>query len=113
MLEFLNKIFSNSFISTAFSGFGTSIGGKLLNRKNTKNKLTKNDQLQSDIDAITKAIHYPSSHNQEEVFTHYFYKYKSKLSTDDVKILKNKLSVGKPDYGILLNALLGLIESIN
>lgn len=113
MLDFLNKIFSNPFISTTFSGFGTSISAKLLKNKKTKIKHNINYQLQSDIDDIIKVIRHPSSFNQEEVFTHYFYKYKNRLSTDDVELLKNKLSENNPNYKLLLNALLGLIESIN
>ena len=113
MLAFLNKIFSNPAIATAFSGFGNLISEKIFKKPYINNKSKANSKILEDLESIKRAIAFPNSHNQEGVFTHFFYKYKDKFSSDDVELIKNKLSADKPNYNILLNALLGLIESIN
>lgn len=124
MLKFLHSIFSNSFISTFFSGFGTALI-QWLTSKFHKNKSTSVENnvksqdnkpelspIQKDISAIQKSIQSDLSSRKEEIYYRYFNKYKNKFSTDDISNLNKQSSEIFPNYNILLSELLGLIESI-
>ena len=124
MLNFLNKIFNHSSISTFFSGIGTTFIQAIISKfHKSKTPNIKNDPqpqyikqepslLQNDILTIKKSIQTDLTYKQEETFTRYFNKYKNKLNSKDVDMLNEQSSSFLPNYNILLSKLLGLIEAI-
>lgn len=110
MVEFLKGVWT--FLLAAFSGFGNIICEKLL-KKGKSNKHNKKDKFISDKEIILDAIERSSDFYQKEIFMRFFYKYKNNFSADDIKNLTQKMEEQHPNYCILLNILLGLIESIN
>lgn len=110
MFEFFKFIWS--FLSTAFSGFGNILCEKVFKKKKEKRHNKTNKSL-SDQEIILHAIERSNDFYQKEIFMRYFYKYKNKFSDDDIKNITQKMEENHPNYCILLNILLGLIESIN
>lgn len=110
MIEFLKGVWI--FLSAFFSGCGNIIFEKLFKKSKSKNH-NKESKYLSDKEIILDAIDRSSDFYKKEIFIRFFYKYKKNFSSDDVKNLTEEMEKQHPNYCILLNMLLGLIESIN
>lgn len=108
MMEFLKGIWT--FLLAAFSGFGNIMCERLFKKDKLK-KHNKKDKSFSDKEIILDAIERSNVFYQKEIFMRYFYKYKNNFSDDDVKHIAQQMEENHPNYCILLNILLGLIES--
>ena len=108
MIDLLKKVWS--ILSVFFSGCGNILLEKIFKKSKFK-KHNKDNKFRSDKEIILDAMERSSDFYQKEVFMRYFYKYKNNFSTDDIKDLTKKMEENHPNYCILLNILLGLIES--
>lgn len=108
MIEFLKGVWT--FLLAAFSGFGNIICEKLFKKGKSK-KHNQKDKSFSDKGIILDAIKHSSDFYQKQIFLRYFYKYKNNFSDEDVKHLTQQMEKNQPNYCVLLNILLGLIES--
>lgn len=125
-MDLLTSIFSHPVIAVAFSGIGVTIISGIVKfiKTNYSKKVQSTQhiavestppqpsQLQQDIQIIKNSILRDYSYAQKETFVRFFNKYKDKFKTEDITTLQVESSKISPDYGILLSALLGLIESI-
>lgn len=102
-----------SFLSTAFSGFGNIICERIFKNKKSKKRNQKSKSFYNDKEIILHSIECHTYDNQRAIFMRYFYKYKKHFDADDVEKLTQKLEENHPNYDVLLNILLGLIESVN
>lgn len=110
MIEFLKEVWAS--LLALFSGCGNIIFGKVFKKIKSK-KHNKESKSFSDKEIILDAIERSNDFYQKEIFMRFFYKYKNNFSADDVKNLTQEMEKQYPNYCILLNILLGLIESIN
>lgn len=108
MIELLKEAWT--FLLAAFSGFGNILCEKIFKKDKSENHNKKNKSF-SDKKIILDAIEHHNDFYQMKIFLRFFYKYKNNFTADDVKILTQKMEVSNPNYCILLNILLGLIES--
>lgn len=137
IIKSLDKLFNaHPFLSVAFSGFGISLISliiltyKIIKRQSLKkqskqctedfSKISDTSSIQSttanDINTIKSSLSslFPF---QEEIYVRYFNKYKKKLDPNDVTLLNEQYEhlrqTSIPNYSILLNKLIGLLEAID
>ena len=134
ILEKLDELFTNhTSLTVAFSGFGIIIisyfASKIIRHLKSQKRpqlCTENDyvsentssvvnQIQTDIDTLRASINHVYTF-QEGTFVRYFNKYKNKLDPSDVLSLNEQYENIKksslPNYAIIINKLIGLLEAI-
>lgn len=132
ILEKFDELFTNhTTLAVAFSGFGLIIIPYFTNKiikylkvhKETQssnecneNNLPTVKQIEIDINTLKASINQVYTF-QEGTFIRYFNKYKHKLDPNDTLLLNKQYESLKksslPNYAIIINKLIGLLEAIN